>query len=289
MIIDVTNEFENIHPEGKIIKISGRDDIKPYLNIIWSILEESYKSQGGFKSYSNPKSLRRGYKFVYLYFYKDILAACAIYRGNIEGNKRVGIGAYKHIPGAKSAAHSFIKHDIKNYKLHYWSEVSGPIETLCKKYNAYPIPNDFTPYILNLNNNDIKLLDDGVHYERIISDSDDPDIKMIFGFKNDEIYNLIMDKMKDLYEKFRNRVNSINEDYWNIDHIPMQIRKLLWLYESFYQLYFEQGYAEISEPLYNLLKKVIFKLNQVPRKYTNHINNIDDLLNYFSILKLNKF
>ena len=281
----VTAEFENIK-YGKIIKISGRDEIKPYLDIIWDILITSYETVGGFKSYANKKSLYRGYKFAFVYMYNNSPAAVAVYRDKIEGNKRVGIGAYKNIPGAVEAAHAFIKHDIKNYKLNYWVEVSGPIETLCKKYNGYPIPNTYVPMILS--NSDIQLSDDGLHYERIISDSDDSIEKCMFGFKTKDIYNYIMKDMGNIYDEFRKSVNKINESY-NIEKMPLILKKSLFIYELFWQLHFEKGYAEVSDQLYNLLKKVVYIIKKYNSKYTAYLGDVDEIFNCYNIITLHKF
>ena len=92
--------------------------------------------------------------------------------------------------------------DIEPYDGWYWVEASGAIEKLFKKNGGNPIPNHVAVRQIGAKGKDASLMDDGVHYETYYGQDRTPEVKMMFGFKNQDVYDRVMSEIDD-YGKFK--------------------------------------------------------------------------------------
>lgn len=87
---------------------------------------------------------------------------------------------------------AILKSDIEQYMNWIWMEVSGPIEHYMKKYNGFPLPNYLAAKQLSKSPDKVALSTDCFHYSRVIGSSGSPVEKVIFGFRNDEIAQQVL-------------------------------------------------------------------------------------------------
>lgn len=165
----------------------------------------------------------------------------------------------------KAALQQIIKDNIANFDLHYWAEVSGPIEHWFKKHNGYPMPNIFASDILQINPEKIILSNsDEVHYEREIGDGG-LFRKMIFGCPSEEIFNEVIKNVEN-YMDFREHTNKVLDEDVQKD----SIRTAIYIIENIYRAHEEDGFNELIPSWYealnyglNILRSVKIKDNNV--------------------------
>lgn len=135
-----------------------------------------------------------------------------------DGKKCVGITATtdeKFRSLGKDAVIDIVKDDVNLYSNFYWSECSGALEHLYKKYGGIMIPNDYIE--LFIGNKFETKLKDGYHFSvRFKSsepDEDDTVInKCIFGFNNRRTYELVKERLDaDIRKRVDFIMNSVEE------------------------------------------------------------------------------
>ena len=279
--------FENNNQEGLIVQFIEQLELQNYIDEIYEILINSYKNIGGLKTYKNKKDFIDKAKFAKIVKYNNKIIAVAIYRRIEYSFKMVAIGCINNNLG-KNALQEIIKDDIKNYKLHYWCEVSGAIEHYFKKYNGYPIINKFVYQILNISEDKIRLCEDNVHYEREIGFKDNREWyqKMIYGFKDEETYNKVIKAVED-YSSFMKKVNNINERISPIFNKHQSI----FIIENIYRANEEDDFNELIPKWYDLLVKSVDTLNSIEEKddtVYDYIEYGEYLLKNMQLLKIHE-
>ena len=127
---------------------------------------------------------------------------------------------------------------------YYWVEVSGVVESLFRHYDGYYISNTSAPNLLNKPIEDFIFDEDGVHYERYLSEEDKINNtlskKVIIGINYEETYNKIIDILDGL-EEFKRVVcerhpningSSDNMDNFNVNLIFCILDKILEEYQD---------------------------------------------------------
>ena len=143
---------------GNIVIIKSEEDFKKWAKQVWDMLNSSYADVGGLQSYRDFNDFIKKKHIIEIVLSKEgELLSCATYR-RIEGSlKLTSIGCDQSQVG-KLALEQIIQNNIINSGLHYWAEVSGAIEHYFKKHNGFPMPNTLASKILQVNENDIRLL-----------------------------------------------------------------------------------------------------------------------------------
>lgn len=169
--------------------------------------------------------------------------------------------------------------DLKDGKsgLHFWTEVSGPIEHYFKKYNGYPMPNTLAGKILN--NKDIKLSDsDELHYQREIGG--DWYTKAIYGAKSDEIFKEAINAVEN-YSKFMEECNKIQES--SADGLRYSLESAIYIIENIYRAHEEDGYNELIPSWHQALNDCMETLKRSKRTETAK-DYIEDYIEYCEYL-----
>jgi hypothetical protein len=269
---------------GHIYQLTNEEDISTYANDVWNMLLDSYENVGGLKTYRSFKDFIRKKHLIEVVIDKSgNLLACATYRRIENSLKQVAIGCEQTEEG-KLAIQQIIQHNIRKLNLHYWAEVSGAIEHYFKKHNGYPMPNILASEILQIDEEDIVLSNnDKVHYDRAIGSEGEMFTKMIFGIKNDEIFQKAIAEVEN-YGKFMKEVNSIKEDIQTYS-----IKQSIYIIENIYRAHEEDGFNELIPSWYEGLNKSLdtLKLVENPSQtILDYIDYAEYLLDDMQVLKI---
>lgn len=271
---------------GNLILLDTHEKFKLYALKLWIILEESYSSKGGNFAYKNYKDfLNRGHYAKIIINYTDDILACEIYR-KVENSFKIVCGGCVQSETGKLALQQIIQDDIIKFDVHYWAEVSDAIEHYFKKYNGFPMPNTLAPEILNINVEKLILSDDGVHYERPIGHNGILYKKMIFGIKNEEVFEKVLTTINN-YADFMDNVNNINES-----KIEYTLKYCIYIIENIYRAHEEDGFNEMPKSWHDELIKCVSVLKSYKRKddmINDYIRYAEYLLDEMPVLELKKF
>jgi hypothetical protein len=260
-----------------------KDKILPIIDTIWDMFLLSYDNIGGLKTYKSKSQFAKIVKYAKIAYCNGKIVACATYRKMEDSYKMVAIGCNQEESG-KNGLQCIIKDDISKINYHFWAEVSGAIEHYFKKYNGYPMPNMLAPQILQVNESAIRPSStDLVHYERLISDEWYE--KMIFGIKNEEIYQAAL-KAVDDYSKFMTDVNKINENFNN--GLKYSVKQAMYIIENIYRAHEEDGFNELVPSWYEALlesKKTLMNTEKT-ETIIDYIEYCDYLLETMPLLQL---
>ncbi|MCD8208830.1 MAG: hypothetical protein LUD72_12900 [Bacteroidales bacterium] len=136
---------------------------------------------------------------------KHIYSAAA-YSNFYGGYKMFGAGSDGSDIG-KRGVEEIVKRDIENFKEWHWSEVSGAMERIFERNNGYAIPSFYASEILH--NKKTQIVDE-THYSREIGG--ETHIKVIYGFRDEALYNKVMGIINEWDESTIGRVQDINEE-----------------------------------------------------------------------------
>jgi hypothetical protein len=157
----------------RYINLFNKEEIEPYIEDIWSIMQSTYEPIGGFKTANTPEELLNKVWLAKLVRKNNKIIAAALYKDKY-GRKAIAAGSDGTTEG-KNAVKKIIEEDVKQNRS--WGEFSGKAESLYLKNGGIPIPNDMAEEILG---KEILEKDpDGFHYTRMING--EPHRKMIIG------------------------------------------------------------------------------------------------------------
>jgi hypothetical protein len=168
----IKEEIKQIISE-KFINLIGEDNIKPYIQDIWNIMQRTYKSIGGFKTANSPEELLNKVSFAKLVKKDNKIIAAILYKDKL-GRKTIAGGSDGSTEGVKWIKKVF-QEEIQQQRS--WGEFSGKMESLMLKYGGIPIPNSEAESILG--KDIIEKNKDGYHYTRLING--EPHEKIIIG------------------------------------------------------------------------------------------------------------
>jgi hypothetical protein len=205
--IDLKNfEYQGNQLSVKSFDMSDKEDnayIKSNVDVIWNILQEGYKKIGGFKGFASRSDMLKKSPFFKLGFCNDELVTVTVYNGYLGGNKCVGATCAKndrHDAGVELLKF-IIEHNVINWDKWVWIEASGRIEELCKEAKAFNVPADYAA--IYLKNIPYKKIDE-YHYSRYISGTQE--IKTIFGFKDQDSFNIFEEEIESKINEFLDNI-----------------------------------------------------------------------------------
>lgn len=170
----------------------------------------------------------------------------------------------------------------------YWIECSDAAEKFFKKDNVFPIPNNMVSQLLGLPSESIRLLDDGVYYERVIGTDGMWFEKIILAFKDEETYHKVIQIIDD-YEGFIKMVNNqLSESNGN----SYTLKQALFIIDNIYRCNEEDGFNELIPSWYEAMLKAIETLKSIENKerYINrYIEIAEYLLEIMPMVTINKF
>ena len=296
IVHDVLHRIRNkTNLKDGIYEISDEAQLKQYSNIIWQILQNSYKELGGFKSYDSIDEMLGLISLATICVRNGKIVACAIYRGDLGGQKLNGCGTIDGSEQNKSILRAAIKDDIDNLKKYHWVEVSYPLEKWFKELGGNPIPVVIAHKLLHKSKGKIEDLGDGVHYRREMGKDKLMVTKAIYGFQSEAVYQTVMKNIEKLsgfekYEDYKQHINTLPKINENIDFSMNHENKTVALsMEVIIQIgnLWEDGITEITPQMRNYLVsalKVLQKYNpknpQINALIKNglyYINNMDVL------------
>lgn len=158
----------------RFINLNQRNEIEPYIDQIWDIMQKTYSYlDGGFATANSPEELLKKVSFAKLVKKDDKIVAAALYKDQL-GKKSIAKGSDGSREGI-TWVKKIYEEDLKFERA--WGELSGKAEKLAFKLGGVPIPNTFAEKLLG---KEIKSLNpDGFHYTREINGADHE--KIIFG------------------------------------------------------------------------------------------------------------
>jgi hypothetical protein len=149
----ILERYINLHTDTQMLK---------YIDVIWDILQSSYKPIGGFLTAKNKQELIEKTGLAKIVRRDGKIVAVALYKDN-QGRKVIGGGTDGSEQGKKDLK-KIMYDDMKLKRA--WAEVSGAMEHILTKYEGVPIPNEYAEEILG--KKILKKNPDGYHYTREI-------------------------------------------------------------------------------------------------------------------------
>ena len=252
---NVLESYNDINVET----ISDADEIKELLPTIIDLVIKTYRPIGGYYGNTNVSKVSRSTSLVKIV--KDEngdIISCAFYR-NVNGSFKIQAYGHNGTQFGKDGVKAIIKTDVAPYSNWIWREVSGAIEHYFKKFEGYPLPNDFAVDVLEKNPDEIELLDDGFHYRRKIGGNDDSTEKVIYGFPNEEIAKKAMSIANYEAERQVFNMNLVNESNENG---KLSFEGACSFVNQLSDIYDEHGWRQLTPGLSSLLDQSIEVLKQ---------------------------
>jgi hypothetical protein len=147
----------------RFVNLFKKEDIQPYIQDIWNIMQRTYEPIGGFKTANSPEELLSKISLAKLVRKNNKIIAAALYKDKY-GRKAIAAGSDGSEEGIKMIKQIKFE-DIKMNRS--WGEFSGKLESLLLKYGGVPIPNDMVEDILG--KEILSKDEDGYHYTRLIN------------------------------------------------------------------------------------------------------------------------
>jgi hypothetical protein len=157
----------------RFVNLHTKQEMAPYIDTIWDILQKSYAPIGGFLTASSKEDLMNKTGLAKLVRKDDKIVAVKIYKDD-RGRKSIAAGTDGSEEGKKWLIKMF-QEDIKLDRA--WGEFSGKAEHLMLKHGGVPMPNVLAAQLLG--KPIISLNPDGFHYTREIMG--EPHEKILIG------------------------------------------------------------------------------------------------------------
>ena len=208
---------ENSH-SGFIITF-GYEEIDKFKDVVREIIEKGYESLGGTRAsldsvFADTNSRYRIFSLSPNEKEQESFCAVAIHQIN-NGCPRLryiaGRGEFR-----SKGVYALVEYEMQKDGYCYIAEVSGAIEHIYAKSNAYIVPNIFAAKLLKLSNANLKPIENDLfHYKRFFTNGDVL-VKALYGFKNKANYDKVSKNIEnnaktfvefDNYEEFRKAAN----------------------------------------------------------------------------------
>ena len=277
-ILTVLNESTKLAEyeyDGHILSIINYDRenaedmeyVRANKEIIWDILESGYEALGGFKGFQTVKDMLKKSPFYRLGYYDGELVTVTVYNGYLGGTKCVGatcVKNNKHDAGVKLLEY-IIKYNITDWENWIWIEASGKIEEMSMEAGAFNVPVKFVE--LYLNHIPFTPLDE-YHYARMIDGN--KETKTIFGFKDEESFEIIKDELNDKVSSFMKKFNLYEEQSLYSKYVSKKhpVYKYKSIIDYFVYLKDDEKYNEFTEESVQILENSI----QIVKKYLEEVN-----------------
>lgn len=163
-MITSINEFKQTINE-KYVNLWDKESMKDYIQEVYDILVKSYeKLDGGFLTADSPEALMNKCDLIKINKRGGKISAVSCYKVTNFGRKII-CGGTDGTDRGKVDFYSILKEDISEKHRNAYSEVSGALEYIMKKYGAMPIPNFMVSEIIG---KEITPDPNGFHYTRNI-------------------------------------------------------------------------------------------------------------------------
>lgn len=285
-VLTVLNESTKISEyeyDGHIISVINysrdNDEDMEYIRSkkeeIWKILDSGYQKLGGFKGFQTIKDMLKKSPFYRIGYCDGELVTVTVYNGYLGGAKCVGatcVKSDKHDIGVKLLEY-IIEYNITDWDNWIWVEASGKIEEMCKNADGFNVPTKFAE--LYLNHIPFSPVDE-YHYTRMISGK--KEIKTIFGFKDEESFQIIKNDLNDKVSAFLKKFNlneeqSVYSRYISKKHPVYKYKSII---DYFVYLKDDEQYNEFTEESIEILKNAI----QIVKKFLQD-TTIDEKEKYY--------
>ena len=204
--LSTISESTELAVDDVTIKVyTDSDEIDNLIENVIDMVIKTYHKLGGYYGQTDPKRLKRTTSMIKcIYDVNQKMIACSFYR-NVDGSFKLQAYGHNGQQNGKDGVKAIIHSDVMQYKDWVWGEVSGGPEKYFKIFQGYPLPNELVSIALSKNDKDIQLSEDGFHYKRVIANNQDVTEKVVFGFKNKELFDEAMENAD--YEMLRNEFN----------------------------------------------------------------------------------
>jgi hypothetical protein len=157
----------------RFVNLHTKQEMLPYIDTIWDILQKSYAPIGGFLTASSKEDLINKTGLAKLVRKDGKIVAVKIYKDD-KGRKSIAAGT----DGSEEGKRWLIKMFQEDVNLgRAWGEFSGKAEHLMLKHGGVPMPNALAAQVLG--KPIISLHPDGFHYTREIMG--EPHEKILIG------------------------------------------------------------------------------------------------------------
>ena len=147
----------------RFLNFFSKEEIEPYIEDIWNIMQRTYQPIGGFKTADSPEELLKKVGMAKLVRKNDKIVAAALYKDS-NGRKAIAKGSDGSKEGKLAVKQMYLE-DVKFNRA--WGEFSGKAEELLLRYGGVPVSNDAVEAILGKK---VESKDkDGFHYTRLIN------------------------------------------------------------------------------------------------------------------------
>ena len=189
------------------VTLLNNDDMNIYVDIVWDMLQNSYKDIGGFLTANSKAELIKKSSLWKLDRRNNKIVAVAIYTSKNLGRKLIAVATDGTDTG-KNSLFNIIREDIKMMNQRQaWAEVSGKMEYLYNKFGGVVIPSKYVQDILK--DKEIYNKEDDGHYTRDIKG--EPHKKIMYGWIDPDIKRDVDGRLNESYEY----IDKLNRD--NID------------------------------------------------------------------------
>lgn len=157
----------------RFINLHNKQQMLPYIDTIWDVLQKSYAPIGGFLTASSKEDLINKTGLAKLVRKDGRIVAVKLYKDD-RGRKSIAAGTDGSSEGRQWLVKMF-QEDIQLGRA--WGEFSGKAEYLMLKHGGVPIPNTLAAQLLQ--KPIISISSDGFHYTREIMG--EPHEKILIG------------------------------------------------------------------------------------------------------------
>ena len=198
----------------------GYEDIDKIKDVVREIIDYGYKELGGTRAsldsvFADKESRYRIFSLSSDENDQDKFCAAAIYKIH-DGHPRLRYMSGRGDLRAKGV-YALIEYEIKVDGYRCFAEVSDALEHMYAKSNGYIVPNTFVKKILG-SKGITPIEGDLFHYEHRFEQDGLPFVKVLYGFKNQDLFNKISKNIMyyvenfgeyDSYEQFRDAANKV--------------------------------------------------------------------------------
>lgn len=137
-MITTINEYKLINE--KFVNLWNKEDMKLYIDEVFSLMVKAYESIGGFLTAKSADELCEKTDLIKIIKRNGKISAVSCYKVSSFGRKLI-CGATNATEQGKKDLFSIIKEDITQIKRNSYSEVSGKLEHIYLKYGSTIVQN----------------------------------------------------------------------------------------------------------------------------------------------------
>lgn len=157
----------------------------------------------------------------------------------------------------------------RGMQLRYWVEVSGTVECYFDRYNLFRVPNMLVSEILQVDDDEVRPLRDGFHYNRSVGENGEMFTKVIFGLTSDVVYHKVVSNIELGYAKFLS-------DYQPLTAAsPCTIKQAIDIIDRSYRANNDDGFNELTPSWHRSLRSSLIRLKMAAHPNQTILEHID--------------